>query len=53
MNINLAKNSPLRPNMHEGFRRKVERSSDSPYSTGGERLHRKQPKTITQILQGK
>lgn len=50
MNINIAKNSPLNPSMHEGSRRRIERSKQENYPTGGERLHVKQPKTIAEIL---
>ena len=58
MKLNIANNSPLRPSMHEGFRRAEERDffgkpRHLTYFTGGHRLHRKQPKTISEILSGK
>ncbi len=51
MKLNIANNSPLKPSMHSGFRRAEERHNKDAYPTGVERLHRKQPKTVHEILQ--
>ncbi len=50
MKINIANNSPLAPQMHAGYRRSQEQFNRVMYPFGGERLHRKQRKTISEIL---